>query len=319
MNRTWNDAVNRLLWRIFPLHTKKSQNTSRLNARLDALLRLPSRSRYVRELVIGPDTWKWDVPLLQKLALLWGVIPHLSVLVFVYPTAQEIKNIRGANFDPVLRSLLAHGQHIKLNTFKTSYVPLPQLLPSSVLEQFLASQPSIQRLIGVEGYESWKATAPVNFLPHLHTIRCGPELSRHLIPVSRDIHTFCDASCGRAIEMLGLLSKSGSRVRCIDLSAFIDYGDPTDASLQQIVDLVPDLITFCWRLCPFKLTEARGCILAKLSSLETLVFGLDLDLWNPERVKAWASPFTSRLRQILFCGQKCTGLWERLDSLHADT
>jgi hypothetical protein len=128
---TWNELVNRRLWRSFRLHTGGSISITALHERLDALLRLPCRARCIQRLIVGPITWQWDAELLQKMTYLWAAIPFLSELTFDVPRTNPDLS-RGGEFAPVIRGLLLHGSHIRLHSFTYRHY----MMPNSPLESF---------------------------------------------------------------------------------------------------------------------------------------------------------------------------------------
>jgi hypothetical protein len=196
VNSYHNDIVNRRIWVHYQIHASDlpidpAAVEGVLRERCDALLRIPSRTRHLRKLSIGPCHWSWSPDVIQRLNSLWVHLTSLSELTFHTPLSVTPNDrppipvlynpTRGGDFDPVLRSLILHGKEISLRVFKYE----SWLLPDSLLLEFLRSQASIKTLIGVDVFpENMPSViSDSGFLPGLGRLVCdGLHLARYLLP-----------------------------------------------------------------------------------------------------------------------------------------
>lgn len=120
---------------------------------------------------MGPFCWPWTRDLLEIFGHVWESTSRLTDLVLEtqsdYGYDEEPRP--GGDFAPLLPSLIAHSSHIHLRTFKCDM----WLRPHSNLECFLASQPNINQLIGVDVFASRKPVLRADFLPSLEILVCN--------------------------------------------------------------------------------------------------------------------------------------------------
>lgn len=174
-----NNLAERLLWRSFRIHSRERPDVQHIAARIDALLRLPHRARYVRKLTIGPCDWAWNATLLVLLPVLWKFVPCLQTLILERRPRTSLCSRHGDEFSPVIRILAHHGDHLRLQIFQFH----GWMRPGSHLYQFLAGQTQLKELRGVDLFASRPVEFDNAFLPSLRTLVCeDPYTACSLLP-----------------------------------------------------------------------------------------------------------------------------------------
>jgi hypothetical protein len=311
---TWNSVVNRRLWRTFRVHARRAISTAAVHDCLDVLLSRAARARCVRNLIIGPITWQWDVGLLQKMISLWAAIPLLSKLTFD-DTCPNSDLSHGREFTPVIRGLLDYGTHIQLHSFTFRH----HMTPNSPLERFLAAQPSIQHLDGIHSLWTTYPAVTSSFLPALQAISCGAGLTARLVPSRPLVSISCTASMRVAERILDAIVESATRLVFIDLR--LEDTFTLEPFVRRVVRSAPGLRMIHINASGYTMYPECRRFLAELAVLEDLVCSAPYDKWNgwdPAAFSQWASPHGPRLKRILFflhdAVSRYGGVWERVKS-----
>lgn len=309
-SRMINEITNRRLWENYQLHTNEAVSIDGFVDRLQALLRIRPRSACVRNLIIGPITWKWNSSIIQRLPDLWAAVPFLTHLQFASPIVKPKGECGG--FSPVIHSLLQHGSHLQLKCFRWDH----SIRSNSILEMFLRSQPTIKEIGGLKISRSCPPTLDPGFLPSLREVADDGQLIARLIPIREIVYIHHQVPPDNLSDLDAILDALGAS-QSLSLRVFAPLAYlaiPSDQRLKylrRIVSVAPNL-TFL-HAQNFVRHTAQRRIVGKLQFLEDLFCWCDLSKMTPKLVNRWASPLGKRLRRITFVTREYTrmGIWER--------
>lgn len=164
VNSSINNCVNRRLWCTSAIGSLRSQDGSTLQHVRDgclAILRRPDRAIHIRKLVIAPCTWPWTIDLLRNFERIWRTSCNISSLLLC--TFETLIHRETNDFSPLFRTLVSHGQDLRLRAFRCK----GWLRPNSDLYKFLSSQPTIEKLIDLDVFDTRPLPPDPNFLPIL--------------------------------------------------------------------------------------------------------------------------------------------------------
>lgn len=308
-NSTSNALAERRLWRTYQINSRvKGHKFSAhyVSEKLDALLRVPLRARYVLALTIGPCDWAWDKLMLEQLQRLWAMVPRLRNLALKMTTPTKSSHKRGDEFAPVLRSLADHGTHLRLDTFKYEGM----MRPASHLFHFLLSQTHLKELIGVDIFPTRTTQLGLDFLPSINTLVCNlPSIACELLPrrpakilqVRREISRIELQALGAAVkdytEPLETLMLS------VDTSDNADSKEYLEALVRHFSSVQRLVIRGVMRLQEEDLHSMHY-----FSSLEDLDCNfICMSQWDAEHVSRWAVQLSSLQRVAIYPRL----LWER--------
>lgn len=240
-NKSCNNVASIRLWHTLRIYSPTAFNPQDVSERFAAVLRDPIRARHVRKLVIGAGNWAWDRVLLEQLDCLWQAVPHIQVLLLEdLPKQSQILRVsQGFTCDlaPVIRSLAAHGGHLRLQTFKYN----GWLTEGSHLHQFLLGQPHLTELIGVDMYAS-RPVESSTLLPSLRRLVCDEPaiatslLANHAIELLQIRET---QSCR---DIMDLCSVFAARIRPLEaLVLSINPKDNGSEILRAVVESIPNV------------------------------------------------------------------------------
>lgn len=184
-NRQCNELADRRLWKVFYIRGPSAQEVF---LRCQAVIRRPRRASFIRRLVVGPCRWSWHQELLEAFSSIWRLVPQLQDLMLESPATYPSHNgafAEGMDYAPLFRSLLQHGQHLRLRILKCQ----AWLRPFSPLLHFLESQTTIRELIGVDILRTRPPVLHPTFLPSLEVLVCDRPLTAALLLPSRPLET----------------------------------------------------------------------------------------------------------------------------------
>ncbi|KAF8312313.1 hypothetical protein DL93DRAFT_2082170 [Clavulina sp. PMI_390] len=279
-DRVWADLTSAKLWHTYRLkdsiNTRKSNTTTTLQRRLNAILSHPARLRALRTLIIGPCTWCWTPDLLHQVVLVIKQAPGLQDLRL--EAESGMLRFAPVLVSPILLSLIDISSEFHLISFQCNF----SLTGESVLKRFLESQPSIKSLYittnPVNYPERYNATYfdPLTFLPNLEALgacdtytftwlvpkRPVGTILLHLetLPPSKDMETFVNTVSVAPVTTLSLFGSP--KILPLQLQAL-----PKEASLLKALARVKHLsITGDVHLD----AETRSLLWTASSQLETL-------------------------------------------------
>lgn len=304
-----NDIADRRLWSYFVISSKDEGDTEELEARLYAVTRNPRRAQFIHSLVVGPCGWRWTAHLITLLHE--AVKPARSVSSLTLLRSRAFPSKWGNEFSPVIRMLASMGSQLRLGSFEFN----DWLDTSTSLVDFLATQPQLERLVGLDVQPERMLHCPSNFLPSLSALEpCWLGMAELLTP-GRPIRKLV-ISCDKAIAAnlsarLDVASRSSVAIECLSLK--VQPGtSPEDVRymLQQVVMRFPHLKELVLR--PFSLRSRMLDVLHSLSALECLKCVLTTDMHTPEKFKTWLAKAPPSLRRVEFSRYLCGEVsWSR--------
>lgn len=292
--------TDRRLWYTFRIAPRNGEKEYILDC-LQALFRLSDRARQVRRLIIGPLTWAWDEDSVAVLPLLWRVVPNLRELLFDPPTALQENLSFGGEFAPVLRSLAQDGAHLRLEVFKHE----GWLTSDSPLYDFLNSQPTITRIVGVDVYSANTFVPPTSLLPDLKSLACSSPVTARVFAPARPISSMNIKgviTLEETLSLVSVLSKCDVLLQDARFHLPNHSADPTHAheALGALYDILSPVKSLA--IDGLRVDNEDVDMLNLLPQLEVLEF-IEHPVWwddiGDARPIAWDTLTAPKLRKVL--------------------
>lgn len=302
-NSFCNDLANRQLWRTYRIG---GRSRLELIERCNALLRVPRRAAYILRLIIGPCIWTWDADLIAKFSQVWQSVPRLLDLFLEaqkYPRHCGTVMYRiGGDFNPLMRGLIEQSARLRLRVFGWD----SWLRPDSLLLQFLASQPSIRELIGVDVFRARLPSLPSNFLPALEVLICHVPATAELFCPSRPINTLEVRDASEYQYDFGLLVDALSKCPGTLVDVSIQVFKQED--VVRVLGCLPKIRYLC--LWGFQHNN-RLSFPVKLPMLEEMIGRSRYDAIDPVDVNRLGAQLGPHVRRISLFSTDWFRIWQK--------
>lgn len=296
--------AERRLWYSYRVHPGGDADHSVLSC-LKALIRLGRRTRLVRRLVIGPCSWTWNDTSLTMLPMIWRATVNLREVFLEMPDPIDRKLWYGGEFAPVLRSLTRDGSHLKLDVFKYE----GWLVNQSFLFDFLNTQPSITRVVGIDVCDPELFAPPSTFLPALQSIVCSKSETVRALANGRPLNSLEIRDWTNLSDIKPLLNTLSDHLIALQSLRFrFDHTEDPNTpylitspreALTTIIGALPSLR--CLEIDPLHIEKEDLEMLKDLPALEILGLGGGVSDWDVEdELSAWDTVVGPSLQRMIF-------------------